>query len=781
MQYTDKVLRLWVMTQGGGLCQYIASDSNFRRYDIVGNFPSNTIYRMEEDNKKNLWLTTNNGLVCFNPDQGYKKIYTTADGLLCNQFNYQSSYKDSKGNIYFGSINGFISFDPDTFTESTFSPPVVITDLFLYNKHISVGDTGSPLKRSILFSDKLELQSNQNSFSFNVATLGYQSASEHQLVYTLEGFSKEWHAVGKDNVINFSHLPYGTYTLHLKNTTKESNERVLEIQISPPFYLSRWAYSLYFLIGVTLIISMLFYYRKRSARKQQRLIEKIEQKKESDLYTSKIDFFTNVTHEIRTPLTLIKGPLENILNSENIPKNMRSDLEIMDLNTNRLLDLANQLLDFRKAETQGFQLKFVECNINDILQNLYRRFTPLADQKRLNYVIEQAEDIYAFIDREAITKIMSNLFTNAIKYSDTYIRIKLWKDNDTFHLSVSNDGQSIPSEMKEEIFKPFTQYKNSQTQTIPGTGLGLTLARSLAELHNGKLYFENSSDQNRFVLTVPIKRDTATATETLILDDEYEDTSVQKQKQNNIILVIEDNAEMLSFIARQLACTYQILTATNGTEAIEVLKEHSVNLIISDIMMPEMDGLELCYQLKSDLNYSHIPIILLTAKATLKAKIDGLQSGADAYIEKPFSVELLKTTVINLLCNREKLRLAFTHSPFVSINSMAVTEADQTFLKTLSQLTEANMKDPDFNLEKMADLLSMSRSSLHRKIKGSLDMSPNDYIRLTRLKKAAQLLSEGRYRINEVCYMVGFNTPSYFAKCFQKQFGVLPKDFIENQ
>lgn len=783
----DSRKRLWFMTQGAGFCRFNPENESFTRFDMSKGFPSNIIYRMVEDNRGNLWLTTNNGLVCFNPETDDKRVYTTANGLLSNQFNYQSGYKDKMGRIYLGSINGFITFDPSTFVENTFVPPVVITDFFLFNKRMQIGSKDSPLKESIVFSDEVELESDQNSFSLHAAALGYQAPEMNQLVYKMEGFDKEWYNVGRNSVINYSNLPYGTYIFHLRGSNSDGKwnekERILKIHILPPFYLSGWVYFIYLLLGILSVVGIIYYFRKRNEQKHQQAMEKFEREKERELYTAKIDFFTNVAHEIRTPLTLIKSPLENVLVSPNVSADIRDDLEIMNLNTTRLLDLVNQLLDFRKTETRGFQLNFVECNISDILQQIYMRFTPLARQKKLEFVIECSESIYASIDREALTKIISNLFTNAIKYSETYIHVRLWMEDTCWFLSVCNDGNVIPMEMREEIFKPFIQYKDGFSRKVSGTGIGLALARSLAELHEGNLIMDDSQKQNCFILSLPVKHEHTIAISKseikLKEDPKEEDPGQLQQKPRYTVLIVEDNVEMLAFVVRQLSPVYQILTATNGVEALKVLEGHTVNLIVSDIMMPEMDGLELCDRIKSDLDYSHIPIVLLTAKTTLQSKIDGLKSGADAYIEKPFSVEYLKVSVANLLSNHEKLHAAFAHSPFIQTNSMAMTKADETFLKTLNEVIVANMQNPDFCLDDMASLLNMSRSSLNRKIKGVLDMTPNDYIRLERLKKAAQLLREGECKVNEVCYMVGFNTPSYFTKCFQKQFGILPKDFVK--
>lgn len=786
--YEDSKKRLWFMTLGEGFCRYNPDTDDFTRYDMSKGFPSNTIYKMVEDKQGNLWITTNYGLVCFNPDTDSKHIYTTANGLLSNQFNFQSGYCDSKGRIYVGSINGFIVFDPETFVENTFLPPVVITDFYLFNKRLSVGSPDSPLKESITYSNQIELDANQNSFSLQVAALSYQAPEMNRLEYKLEGFDREWYAVGRNSMINYSNLPYGSYTLRIKGSNSDGKwnetQRVLNIRIRPPFYLSIWAYVVYVVLALCSLAAIILYLRRRTQQKHRQTMEKFERQKERELYTAKIDFFTNVAHEIRTPLTLIKSPLENVLTSKSVSDDIRDDLEIMDLNTNRLLDLVNQLLDFRKTETQGFKLDFVECDISDILQNTYKRFKPLARQKGLELSIDFPDNLYALVDSEGLTKIISNMLTNAIKYSKTYIRIRLCAEDSNLLLSVCNDGHIVPTEMREEIFKPFIQYKGGILSAVSGTGIGLALARSLAELHEGTLCMDDSLENNCFLLSLPLKH-----AQTVVVEKKQpvvsEEQSAEKETKpiskqyRYTLLVVEDSLEMQAFVVKQLSSEYQVLTAMNGVEALKILEGNTVHLVISDIMMPEMDGLELCERLKSELDYSHIPIILLTAKTTLQAKIEGMKLGADVYIEKPFSVEYLKVCVSNLLSNREKLRVSFVHSPFVQTNTMALTKADETFLKTLKEIVVENMQNPDFCLDDMARLLNMSRSSLNRKIKGILDMTPNDYIRLERLKKAAELLNEGECKINEVCYMTGFNTPSYFTKCFQKQFGILPKDFMK--
>lgn len=791
--FEDSRNQLWLTTQGGGFCRFEPSDKTFVRYDSNIGLPSNVVHRIEEDEKGFFWITTNKGLVHFNPKTSYVKVYTVANGLLSNQFNYQSSYKDKNGRMYFGSINGFISFEPSAFIEDDFLPPVVITDFMLFNKKVPVGSDDSPLKQSITLTDYLELKSNQNSFSFTMAALSYQSPDRNAVVYKLEGYDSEWYTAGKGPV-TYSNLPYGTYLLKVKGANSDGiwnpDVRTLKIRILPPFYLSGWAYAIYVLLVLGVLSVLAFYLRKRAIEKHLRAMEKFEQEKERELYTAKIDFFTNVAHEIRTPLTLIKSPLESVLSDKKLSADVRLELEVMDQNAERLLNLTNQLLDFRKTENKGFRLNAVECSIGFLIQSVYKRFTTLAKQKGIEIKVElPEEELRASVDKEALTKILSNLFTNALKYARTYAYLHLTVDEEKkeFTISMSNDGKIVPLEMRENIFLPFVQCRDGK-DIVPGTGIGLALARSLAELHQGTLVMDRDMDCNRFLLSIPILHQSAVdamkeeSHENPLYEEESEEQggALDKEKKEIVsVLIVEDNKDMLAFVARQLSPLYNVLTAGNGLEALEILEQEYVNLVISDIMMPEMDGLELCRELKSNLQYSHIPVILLTAKTNLESKIEGLEQGADAYIEKPFSVEYLRVNVANLLSNRERLRRRFIESPFVKADTVAQTKADEAFIQKLNQYLSCRLDDTNMTVEDMAEAMNMGRSNFYRKLKGILDMTPNEYLRVERLKKAAQLMKDKKYGVVEISYMVGFNTPSYFSTCFKKQFGVLPKDFVQ--
>lgn len=786
--YEDSKQRLWFSILGHGFCSLNEDTEAFITYDSSQGLANDVIYKIIEEKDDILWLTSNKGLIRFDLKMKKSSIYTDSNGLLTNQFNYCSGIKSKDGTIYFGCINGFIAFKPDLFTENSSFPPVAITDFLLFNKSADIGSTDSPLTQSVTYTQNIELKYNQNSFSFRFAALGYASPEENCLSYTLKGFDKEWYYTSKSATATYTNLKPGTYTFCVKaaNGKGEWNDEYREIQIhiAPPFWRTVWAYIIYVILAIIITSYTLYRFRKQITDKHKRQLEVLESEKEKEIYHAKIDFFTNIAHEIRTPLTLIKGPLENILKKEEInTHSLKDNLSIMERNTMRLLDLTNQLLDFRKTEAQGFQLNFMICDISQLIKDTYIRFDPAAKQNDLTFKIELPEQNFnAAVDKEALTKILSNLFNNAVKYAKSYIHVSLHaptdEQSDFFSITVSNDGLPIPPEMKEKIFEPFVQIKNvSNGQPKTGTGIGLPLARSLTELHRGKLYLKDSDDIC-FCIELPIKQEKTILLQKTEIEKPVNTPTVIRQHQTDIcILVVEDDPEMQSFISSQLGEAYAVMNASNGKEALKILSENTISLVVSDVMMPEMNGFELCRTLKTNIEYSHIPIILLTAKATIQSKIEGIELGADDYIEKPFSTEYLLARIANLLSNQEKLRQAFTSSPFINAQTIALTKADEAFLEKLTEVIKSNISEPEFNVDILAEKMNMSRSSLHRKIKGIAQITPNEFIQLERLKMAAQLIQSQEYKINEVCYIVGFNSSSYFAKCFQKQFGVLPKDF----
>lgn len=461
---------------------------------------------------------------------------------------------------------------------------------------------------------------------------------------------------------------------------------------------------------------------------------------------------------------------------------IQKNLSVITQNTNRLLALTGQLLDFQKIGAHKFEMTLEYVDITALLRETVARFEPTISKKNKELTLDIPEEpIEAVVDKEAITKILSNLLNNALKYARRSICVELQKTADAFLVRVTSDGEKIPAEISQQIFEPFYQAAKKDSTSF-GVGIGLPLARSLASLHKGKLYLDSEHRDNSFVLSIPLTGEISIPLPkleeiTAEIDTLDEGVPVETEMKSYVLLLVEDNETMLEFMSERLREVFTVETATNGQEALEVLRNRRIDLVISDIMMPVMNGWELCKEIKSDMDLSHIPVIFLTAKNDIDSKINGLKIGAEAYVEKPFSFNYLKTQIVSLLYNRQKEREAFSKRPFFPTNKMQMNKVDEEFMNKVIRTIEENIIDTNLNVEHLAEILGMSRSSLLRKIKMLSNLSPVDFIRLIRLRKAAELIHEGKYLIGDICFMVGINSPSYFSKLFLKQFGMTPKDF----
>ncbi|PXY46925.1 hybrid sensor histidine kinase/response regulator transcription factor [Flavobacterium hydrophilum] len=781
--FEDSHQNLWFATENG-LNLFDKKTRTFKKFTTKNGLPSNVIYSILEDDTKNLWLTTSKGLVKFNPNDKSVKIFTTANGLLSDQFNYSSAFKDTNGDMYFGNLNGMISFNPKNFTKNKYTPSIFITNLQINNKDIDVNTADSPLEQSISHIEELELTNNQSSFNLEFASLNYTASELTEYWFKLENVNQDWVYLERNNKVFFTELAPGDYVFKVKSLNSFgvwSKEAKLKITILPPFYASSYAYFFYFLVVCGSFYYIIRYSQNLTQVKNNRKIKHLNDEKEKELYQAKIDFFTNVAHEIRTPLTLIKGPLEKLLTIEHHSPEVPQNLSIMKKNTSRLLKLVNELLDFRKSEIGGLKLTFVETNISAMVRNLHLRFSQLIDERGINFELELGEkDIFAFVDKEAFKKILSNLISNAIKYSNNTVVIKLFRDDKKLNLMIKNDGNLIPFQLKDKIFEPFFRVDNMDSTS--GTGIGLSLANSLAQLHNGSLQLVSDAKLNIFELTVPLHQEQEFMFYT---DNEKEKTeketaviSTDPKQEKSQILIVEDNEDLLSFIGSELSSSYTILKAQNGEEALKIIHNENIQLVISDVQMPVMDGISLCKNIKANLETSHIPVILLTAKNSLKSQIDGLEVGADAYIAKPFSMDYLKVQTNNLIENRKQIMNYYASSPLSHIKSIAHNKTDEKFLKKLDEEILKNITDPDLSVESLAEIMNMSRSTLYRKIKDISNLSPNELINIVRLKRAAELLLNENYKIYEIAEMVGYKSQTNFGRNFQRHFSMSPSDYI---
>lgn len=779
--YEDKDGWLWMGTIGYGLLCYNPDDKQFSHYTIEDGFPDYTAFSPIQDDFGDIWVGTNRGLVRLNPLSGNIRVFTKSEGLISNQFNYNSAYKDSRGKLYFGTIGGLVVIDPLNIKDDLSFPTVYLTGFQINNKEV-IPRADSPLKHSIIHTNELELEYDQNFISFDFAVLKYAATTNDACCVRLEGLDKDWSYTDVQR-ISYSDLRPGKYILQIKskNSVGQWQEaRSLTIQIHSPWWKSVWAYTIYCILILALIVLLMSYNQQKVNKKHQKLMQELEHEKERESYHAKLEFITNIAHEIKTPLTLIKTPLEYIMRNKSLDKNTQETLDIMMRNTERLLSLTYQLLDFQRVETKRVQLNFERTDINLLLKSIYRRFKLPSEQHEREFSLLLPEDsLFADVDLEAFTKIISNLFTNASKYSLSEIKVELTTvANNSFCVIVENDGELIEPTMREAIFEPFVQV-SSQGPISSGRGLGLPLARSLAQLHGGSLILDTTCiERNRFVLNLPCFHQIRTDDIELKDEESISITNV-KFSEKPAMLIVEDNLEMQDFISKRLMDKYDVYRAADGLEALKVLKEFDIDIVVSDIMMPNMDGMELLKNIKETVEYSHIPVILLSAKSDLESRINGLELGADAYIEKPFSLEYLMAQIQNLLMNRKSIKELFYKRPFIEANVVALTKTDELFLKKMNEIIEKNIDNTQFSVDVLTEKMNMSRSSLHRKIKGVTDLTPNDYIRLQRLKRAASLLCESGYRVNEIASLTGFTSASYFTKCFHQHFGMLPKEFIK--
>ena len=782
----DKDGNMWFATVEG-VIKYDFQTGESLHYTVKNGMPSNVAFRILPDENETLWISTANGLVSLETGTGKITTYTESHGLITRQFNDNSAFKDNEGTFYFGSVKGFIHFKPSEVIPAAEKMNVHLGSLEIQNeageKRIINSSAESEAK-------KITLTYKQSTFSINFSALNFIAPKSIQYAYRMGNMDKEWIPIGERNTVYFAELHPGDYTFevraaNLSNNWSDTPTR-LNITVLPPWWASTPAYASYIVVTLAIIVGFFWSWRRKTKRAMAYNMQLFEDQKEKELYQAKIDFFINIAHEIRTPLTLIKNPLERLLKSDKIGEKENKSLTLMDKNVSRLLSLVNQLLDFRKTEIEGYRLSFVRTEIVSLLNDTAKRFQESATAHNLLLNLDLSlPELYVFVDKEAITKIFSNLFTNAIKYASgsIIIRLQLSPDYETFTIDFINDGTPIPAELKEKIFEPFFRVKEGATDK-PGTGLGLPLARSLAEMHHGSLQLEtfaDSSSMTMFRLTLPVK-----LPESIKQTEEEAITQTVPQKIEFVhdesrptILIVEDNKEMAVFIADEVNQLYNVEIAGNGAEAITLLKKHSIQLIISDVMMPVMDGFALLKEVKTEIEFSHIPVILLTAKNTIQSRLEGLELGADAYLDKPFSTNLLMAQISNLISNRDNIRKFYFNSPIANMKSMAYTKADESFLEKLNEIINEHIGNPALDVNMIADLMHLSRPTLYRKIRAISDLTPNELIKISRLKKAAELLIQGNMKIYEISEATGFSSQSYFWSAFIKQFGMSPSNYAK--
>ena len=786
-----------------GLFALKESDKQFLQYTTENGLPSNVIYGILEDAYGRLWISTNQGLSCLNSESGKFRNFTIMDGLQGNQFNAGAYCRKDNGYMLFGGVNGITSFRPETLIDNPYAPKPVINKLFVHNKEVLPDDETGILKESITYVNRITLSSSQNSFAISFVVSNYIAGKHNTFTYKLEGYDNVWYKQNDISLVSYSNLPAGDYTFCIKaaNNDGKWNEEpaILHIHILPVWYSTWWALSLFALSFAVLVFGIVRFFWLRKSMQAEIRMERLDKEKREEISQMKIRFYVNISHELRTPLTLIVAPLQELL--DRISGHWEHEqLLYVQRNTNRLLHLVNQLMDFRRAELGIFELRAVYSNAYKRILNCFMNYESLSKRKDIDYnFYTELQDKNVLFDENYLDLIANNLLSNAFKYTEVgeSIIVKLYIEDDNLVLQVIDTGIGIPLEKQEKIFERFYQIENGRE----GSGIGLSLVQRLVELHHGRIVLQSEVGKgSTFTIYLPQDESVYTQEELLgrsgdegeqrvystnandiyIGDDEKFGEEVSTDEENckrGTILVVEDNRELRQYLVNGLSALFDILETENGQKALDILKDKDVDLIITDVMMPVMDGVRLCKLVKQNLRTCHIPVYMLSAKVDIKYQLEGLQVGADDYIAKPFSMEVLRTKILNMLRTRYRIFERYSNMTEIRPEKLTSNTMDEELLRKAIAVVEKNMDNVEFSTEQFAREMNMSRSNLHLKLKAITGKSAIDFIHKIRFNRACQLLKEGKYTVSEISFMVGYNTPSYFAARFKKYIGCLPTEY----
>ncbi len=801
-----------------GLSKVTVSNNKQDKYDVnlkFNNYPNTeglvdkSLSGILNDDNGFLWISSHTGLMRFNQTDGSIINFGYADGLNSNIFNSDAACKSESGLIFFGSVKGPVIINPNELKLSEYKPKLILTDFQIFNKSIEPGDD-SALKTSISFADKIDLNYDQNVITIKFAAMDFNSSEQIQYSYKLEGFDKDWVKNVSFNSATYTNLDPGSYIFKVKSTNSDGfwsdNLASIKIVIAPPFWKTPWAYIFYLMLIGSGIFAIRKFELSRSKLRNELKLRDLETKKIREIENMKSRFFANLSHEFRTPLMLIKGPAEQLLNRKNVDQT--EQIKLIQRNSEKLQTLIDQLLELTQLEAASIEVKAKKENLVSIVRGIFYSFSALAESKKISLKFFSVKDeILTWIDRDKIEKILNNLLSNAFKFTPESGTISIEIVNTTIDyidystVSIKDSGIGIPDDKIDKIFDRFFQIDDSSKRAYSGSGIGLSLVKELVDLHKWKIFVDSKIGVGtEFILQIPLDDNylsdhqkivennlpiNSNGTENVEAIPEMEETEIQLQEsklnsnnQKHSILIVEDSEDVRIYLNDILKNEYNVVLATNGVKGLSTAMESLPDIIISDVMMPEMDGIEFCKRVKSDWQTSHIPVILLTAKATSENKIEGLETGADVYLTKPFSSKELLVRIKNLLAQRTLLKEKFGKDVKFVPENITPNKADQEFLVNATGIVQKFMDDPQFDSDKFASEIFLSRSQLHRKIHSITGQSTGEFIRTIRLKKAAGLILEKKLSVTQIALEVGFNSPSHFTKAFKQIFDCLPSEFI---
>lgn len=805
---------LWVGTSNGlNKLVIINSDSkNISQSDVKVTFyttkdglTDNSIKSIVEDENENLWLGTSSGITLFDLSKNTFINFSTSDGVIGTDFNFTSSFNLNDNLIIIGSTAGLNYFNPNRISQSSYKPAVVLTDFLIFNNSVKA-EANAILSKNIFNTDEVTLSHKQNVFSFQFAALDYNNPASIKYAYKMEGFDKDWIQSGTRRFITYTNLNPGKYAFKVKSTNSDgiwnSNETSLAVIITPPWWQTGWAILLYFIVFVLGVWAIFKFQNYRTKLQHELKFRELESYHLREIEQMKSRFFANLSHEFRTPLMLIKGPLEELLRGR-IKENLTDYYKMLLRNTEKLQQLIDQLLELSQLESESIPLKKEAYDVVILLRSISNAFIPLADQKNIKFNFNSNMDsAFALLDKDKFEKIVNNLLSNAFKFTDvggtvnTEVVEKIISDKKFALVSVSDSGVGITKENQSKIFNRFFQVDDSSKRNYGGSGIGLALVKELTTLLGWDISVNSSEGEGtEFTLKIPLLSQNEIQTSLSALnyqddqsklvdqvDFEKSDDDYPNEKNSKpLLLFVEDQIEVRDYVLGLLKQEYNVLQAENGKAGFDVAINSLPDLIISDVMMPVMDGIELCKKLKTDWKTSHIPVILLTAKATQQSKLEGLEFGADDYLTKPFDFEELSIRIKNLITQRKHLKEKFSKEISLNAESFTTNNLDKDFIEKINKIIETHLQDENFTSENLAQELFVSRSQLNRKLSAVIGKGPGEFIRIYKLKRAAQMILENKLSITQIALEVGFSSPAQFTRAFQKHYNCSPSEFKQTK
>ena len=809
---------IWVSTYGGGIFQLDESKAIRRIMTVREGLLDNNICTLVESSDQRLWMSTVNGLIMFDPAKDEVRNYHRHNGIDIREFTLHSGIALPDGSLCFAGSNGFVTFHVEAMDKNNNIPPVVLEQLSVNNHPVKVGDESAILDKVLDGMETIRLAYNENNFSITYQALNYIYATQNQYAYKLEGYDTDWNYVGERNSAFYTNLSPGKYVFRVKASNNDGvwNEegRSLAIVVQPPLWRTWYAYLFYVIALAAIIYGILYYVNIKRNLEAGLKMKQLEKQKQEEFHQAKIRLFTNFSHELRTPLMLIITPFEELVKRVDIPAELHDKLSIIYKNAQKLLLLVNQLMDLHKNQAGSMDLKVSEGDICEYIKEIYYAFNQIALTNEVKFTLNcTPKTINGWFDKSLLEKVVFNLLSNAFKYTASgesvlmevsEVTLKeldpkridgLYKDENSQYviLKVKDSGKGIEEGEADKIFTPFYQIPETSGINLSGTGIGLSLVYTIVQLHRGVIYVDHTETKGAcFVVILPVSR--SAFSEEQIESREIdkiaeitntEDISVSLPVTENIdqpkykILLVEDDKDVRDYLKKSLEAEYIVIEAADGVRAYEKVVQDFPDLVLSDIMMPKRDGLELCTMIKNDIRIGHIPVILMTARSMVVHIKEGFQAGADDYIVKPFNMDVLQTRIRSLLASREQLKKLYGKRFSPDVMGIEVKSADERFSQKLFDVIEKNISNEKLDVELLCTEIGISRANLYRKLKSITELSPMELIRNKRLEMAAKLLKESEMNVSEIASHLGFNSHSYFSNSFKAFYGCTPTEFVQ--